>query len=52
MTELKDLLKQRATLRGRVTLFEKFLTPLKSLDSVTERNKLINNELSLRLSKF
>ncbi|XP_048003054.1 uncharacterized protein LOC125239480 [Leguminivora glycinivorella] len=52
MTELKDLLKQRATVRGRVTLFEKYLTPLMSLDSVTERNKLINNELSLRLSKF
>ncbi|CAB3241159.1 unnamed protein product [Arctia plantaginis] len=52
MTELKELIKQRATIRSRITLFERFLTPLKCLDSVTERNKLINNELSLRLTKF
>ncbi|XP_045777844.1 uncharacterized protein LOC123875840 [Maniola jurtina] len=48
MTELKDLIAQRRRVKTRITLFEKYLTPLLE----TKLNKSQSNELSLRLSKF
>lgn len=52
MTDLKDLIQQRGNIRGRLTLFEKYISPLLEITSLSERNKLINNELTLRLTKL
>lgn len=48
MSELKDLIKQRATIRARLTLFDKFVTPIMDCKDV---NALQQNELRLRCDK-
>lgn len=49
MTKLHELIKQRANIRARLTLFEKYLAPL--MDS-KETDALKVNELRLRSSKI
>ncbi|CAK1578646.1 unnamed protein product [Parnassius mnemosyne] len=49
MSELKELIKQRGHIRARLTLFEKYLTPLMHCK---ETNTLKIHELNLRLNKL
>lgn len=49
MSELKDLIRQRGQIRARLTLFDKYLTPL--LDC-KETSAVIINELRLRCTKM
>lgn len=49
MSDIKELVRQRGSIRARLTLFENYLTPLSELK--IHKDKLPINELTLRLNK-